>query len=159
MISIVESVAKCLCIALECVLLKHVRKDARRQLAYLYLGPEMIAPAKARATSLPYAGCWVVKHGRHGARHQVSFRMWLCALLFQAGYAIRRNCPRRKKGRQNSVCHHRGQQRERTMETNSWPHQPYVRILRLVVRVRACLQLVPGRLHQSSFAQSDDQII
>jgi hypothetical protein len=142
-----EIVGDCVFRALECVRLHH---GCHAPLAYLYLGPGMIAPGEARATSLPCAGCWDVKHGGHSARHQVSFRMWwLCTLLFQAGHSIRRSCPGRKKGRVRSACHHRGLQRERTPETNSWLHEPYVRILRLAVRVRACLQSVPRRLHQS----------
>jgi hypothetical protein len=95
-------------------------------LAYLYLGPEMIAPGEARATSLAPAGCFGVRYGGHGARHQVPSRMWLCSLLFQAGHAIRRRSLRRKKGR-DSVYHQRSQQRRRATTTSGRRHQPYVR--------------------------------
>jgi hypothetical protein len=69
--------------------------------------------------------------------------MWLCALLFQAGHAIRRCYLRRKKERQSSAYHQRGQQRERTTVTSSRPHQPYVRSL---ATITSCSQYVCARV-------------
>jgi hypothetical protein len=126
-------------------------------LAYLCPGLETSAPGEGRATSLPYAGCRCVKHGGHCARHQVSFRMWLCALLFQAGHATRKCCLGRKG--QRRMCDRRGQQRERTAVSSSRPHPPYVRKdLATSCTCWARGSSVPGRLHQTGLARQDDQI-
>jgi hypothetical protein len=58
-ISAVSRVTEELCKAPECLLAQHrevivAHRAATRTLAYLYLGPEMIARGEARATSLPY---------------------------------------------------------------------------------------------------------